>query len=108
MLDPFKDLTSALHGAQIAVEFGEELCDKNLRGAAEHGGKLWENPIGHITAFAIEEVIDQAVYLKTLQTQLTWLRELIKSLIDDLADLEEPLSPDNQVVITKIKELLDL
>ena len=61
------------HLASITKRF-HELCDKKYRaGQAEHGGNLWEVPIGGLLDAAIDEAIDQVVYLLTLKDRLTGL-----------------------------------
>ena len=57
------------HLQTIKHEFTSELDAKYRAGQKEHGGRMWEKAgmIDH----AIEEAIDQVVYLYTLRAQLT-------------------------------------
>jgi hypothetical protein len=55
------------HSESIAEEFSKLLLAKYSKGAIEHKGNLWEVDYDKILDYAIEEVIDQAVYLLTLK-----------------------------------------
>ncbi len=58
------------HLASIVKRFGE-LCDKKYRaGQAEHGGNLWELTGEQLINNAIDEAIDQVVYLLTIKDRL--------------------------------------
>lgn len=49
----------------------EAAADKKYRtGQAEHGGNLWDLPILQILDNAIDEVVDQFIYLSTLKDKL--------------------------------------
>ena len=56
------------HLRRIQTEFAADLNAKYRAGQEEHGGNLWEKR-GMLT-HAIEEAIDQVVYLYTLREQL--------------------------------------
>lgn len=56
------------HLADIKAEFTADLDAKYRAGQEEHGGNIWEKR-GMLT-HAIEEAIDQVVYLYTLRRQL--------------------------------------
>ena len=56
------------HLHKIGVEFIQLLNDKYAKGVKEHGGKLWEKK--GLIDMAIDEAIDQVVYLMTLKQQL--------------------------------------
>lgn len=56
------------HLATIKREFSADLDGKYRHGQEEHGGHMWEKK-GMLT-HAIEEAIDQVVYLYTLRAQL--------------------------------------
>lgn len=58
----------ATHIDEILREFSSEARAKYEAGQEEHGGNLWEKR-GMLT-HAIEEAIDQVVYLYTLRRQL--------------------------------------
>ncbi len=55
------------HLRRIVESFAAEASAKYERGQHEHGGNLWEKP--RLLDFAIEEAIDQVVYLYTLREQ---------------------------------------
>ena len=56
------------HINEILSEFNDEARAKYEAGQQEHGGNIWEKR-GMLT-HAIEEAIDQVVYLYTLRKQL--------------------------------------
>lgn len=56
------------HIDNIIAQFTKLATDKYERGQREHGGDLWRKK--HVLDFAIEEAIDQVIYLLTLKTQL--------------------------------------
>lgn len=58
------------HVAQLADEFERRMAHKYTKGAQEHGGNLWEVPSLQLLDEAIDEAIDQVVYLLTLRKQL--------------------------------------
>lgn len=58
------------HAAQLADEVERRLIRKYTKGQEEHGGNLWEVPPLQLLEEAINEAIDQAVYLLTLRQQL--------------------------------------
>lgn len=58
------------HVRQISDDFADLMSEKYRKGAEEHGGNLWEESPLDILGFAIEEAIDQVVYLLTLKRQL--------------------------------------
>ena len=61
------------HLASIIKRFAEA-CDKKYRaGQAEHGGDLWELSAEALVDNAIDEAIDQVVYLLTLKDRATRL-----------------------------------
>lgn len=66
-----KSRTPRSHAAEVASEASRLIYAKYLAGQAEHGGELWRKRglIDH----AIEEAIDQIVYLLTLREQLAGL-----------------------------------
>lgn len=55
------------HINTIAREFSLAMAQKYANGQVEHGGNLWEQPEGVLVAMALDEAIDQVVYLLTLQ-----------------------------------------
>lgn len=57
------------HVKAIADEFSQLMADKYAKGAIEHKGNLWEVASDKILDYAIEEAIDQVVYLLTLKQQ---------------------------------------
>jgi hypothetical protein len=56
------------HLARLKSEFTADLDAKYRAGQDEHGGNIWEKK--GMLAHAIEEAIDQVVYLYTLRDQL--------------------------------------
>ena len=56
------------HIETIIAYFIAKSSDKYSRGQIEHGGNLWEKK--GIIDMAIEEAIDQVIYLVTLKQQL--------------------------------------
>jgi len=65
------------HASAIATDTGRAIREKYLRGHEEHGGYLPEKPA--MLAHATDEVIDLAVYLHTMRTQLNDVRDLLKA-----------------------------
>lgn len=67
--DPDKTMTQERcdHLALLNSEIIRRVSEKYSKGQAEHGGNLWEKP--GILDMAIDEAIDQLVYLLTLKTQ---------------------------------------
>ena len=55
------------HITHIQKEFDELVSDKYLTGIQEHGGHLWEKPVDRE---ALNEAVDQVVYLITLRDQI--------------------------------------
>lgn len=55
------------HLQRILSRFNRELAEKYRKGQAEHGGNLWQK--SGMLDYAIEEVLDLAVYLYTLKEQ---------------------------------------
>ena len=56
------------HALTIASRAHEMIFDKYMRGQAEHGGLLWRKT--GIIDMAIEEAVDQVIYLLTLRDQI--------------------------------------
>lgn len=56
------------HLGEILTEALERIDEKYRMGQAEHGGDLWRKK--HLINFAIDEAVDQIVYLLTLKQQL--------------------------------------
>ncbi len=59
------------HLARVKQEFLALVDAKYRAGAREHGGELLEVPDLAILDFAIEEAVDQVVYLLSLKEKLT-------------------------------------
>lgn len=57
------------HCFSIEEQFKDLLWNKYIKGAKEHGGLLSDQPTTWILDQAIEEAIDQVVYLLTLKQQ---------------------------------------
>lgn len=60
----------AHHVEEIGKEFCHAMADKYAKGQAEHGGNLWDLSLGKLVDCAIEEAIDQVVYLMTIRQKL--------------------------------------
>lgn len=58
------------HANDIAFQFAYLMAGKYQRGAKEHGGNLWEATPDWLLDQAIDEAIDQVVYLLTLKETL--------------------------------------
>lgn len=56
------------HAQSVANEARALIIDKYARGQREHGGELWRKQ--GIIDMAIEEAVDQVIYLLTLRDQL--------------------------------------
>jgi hypothetical protein len=62
------DQSHEAHLGKLKADFIADLDAKYRAGQVEHGGNLWDKP--GMLAHAIEEAIDQVVYLYTLRDQL--------------------------------------
>lgn len=60
-----------VHLASIIKRFGEKCSKKYRAGQAEHGGDMWDMSAMALVDNAINEAIDQVVYLLTLKDRLT-------------------------------------
>ena len=58
------------HVAEIAAVFKERMSAKYEKGAKEHGGNLWDMTPLQLCDCAIDEAIDQIVYLLTQRALL--------------------------------------
>lgn len=58
------------HVKGIAEKFATLMSTKYEKGVKEHGGNLWEVGIHDMVDMALDEAIDQVVYLMTLKEQL--------------------------------------
>jgi hypothetical protein len=61
-------MTPRQHANEIAKDAAKRILIKYNAGQKEHGGMLWTKP--RIIDMAIEEAIDQVIYLLTLKSQL--------------------------------------
>lgn len=68
------------HAQGIADDMWKRILIKYEAGQKEHGGNLWDNHPLDIADMAIDEVVDQAVYILTLKTQLAEALMLIEDL----------------------------
>lgn len=74
------------HAFRIAGDFSRLMHDKYEKGAKEHGGNIWDKDSDWLLDQAIDEAIDQVVYLITLK------RDVMPALLekawmyDDLRD----------------------
>lgn len=62
------------HLSRIVAEAGARIAAKYQRGALEHGGNLWEKPATDLLEEAIDEAVDQLVYLLTLRETITCVK----------------------------------
>ena len=61
-------MTYQEHIRQILGDFSQIASQKYMTGVREHGGNLWEKK--HLIDMAIEEAVDQVIYLLTLKKQI--------------------------------------
>lgn len=59
-----------LHVNYLQKEFSDRMAEKYEAGQKEHGGNLWDLQASDLLDNAIEEAIDQVVYLLTLKNAL--------------------------------------
>ncbi len=59
-----------IHLARIKHEAGVLISDKYRKGQNEHGGNLWDKEVYELLDNAIDEAVDQVVYLLTLRSKL--------------------------------------
>jgi len=64
------------HVEYVAAAFAAAMTRKYEKGQAEHGGDLHRKPAVFLLECAIDEAIDQVVYLLTLEEVLFGDREL--------------------------------
>lgn len=57
------------HVELIGREFCKLMADKYIKGQKEHGGNLWDKSDGELLDNAIDEAIDQVVYLLTIRAR---------------------------------------
>lgn len=53
------------HAEELARQFKSRMLYKYSRGASEHGGNLWEMNLKNLLENALDEAIDQVVYILT-------------------------------------------
>lgn len=58
------------HLHQLQDSFAEQVALKYAKGALEHGGLLWDKETAWLLDQAIDEAIDQYVYLMTMKEKL--------------------------------------
>lgn len=71
------------HMSSIAYEFSVLMANKYKEGVEEHGGNLWQMPFEDLLNNAIEEAIDQVVYLLTMKQQYDEEKDEVQSLPQD-------------------------
>lgn len=59
-----------VHLFDLKKEFAEAVDKKYRAGQAEHGGDLWDQSFIKLLDAAIDEAVDQFVYLSTLKMKL--------------------------------------
>ena len=60
-----------VHMENLGHKFIDEMFKKYEKGAKEHGGNLWDLSAEQLLDNAIEEAIDNVVYLYTLRDKLS-------------------------------------
>ena len=65
--------TQEKHLASVKKRAAELIDRKYRRGQQEHGGDLWSLPVGTLVDNAIDEAVDQLVYLLTIKDRITKL-----------------------------------
>lgn len=79
------------HITNIIQDFKSQGYAKYSRGTVEHQGNLWEVPLLKLLEYALEEAIDQFVYIHTAyEKEKARLRELDKK--TNLAKLHAEVS----------------
>lgn len=58
------------HLERVKSEFCELVDEKYRAGQREHGGDLWNNKLTILIDLAIDEAIDQVVYLLTIRDEI--------------------------------------
>lgn len=53
------------HAHELARQFEVRMLYKYTKGATEHGGNLWEMNLKNLLENALDEAIDQVVYILT-------------------------------------------
>lgn len=72
------------HANKIAESTRRKLLFKYAKGAAEHGGNLWENSATWLIDQAIDEAIDQIVYLTTLKEAIELNQNMVPNEFDNI------------------------
>lgn len=67
------------HARTIVREFAQQMTEKYAAGALEHGGNLWDMGNEQLLDNAIEEAIDQVVYLMTIRQNARRFKEYLAS-----------------------------
>lgn len=70
--EAWDERTPRSHAAEVASKASRLIYAKYMAGQEEHGGELWRKQ--GIIDMAIEEAVDQVIYLLTLREQLAGLR----------------------------------
>lgn len=58
------------HIGKIVLDFSRKANEKYEKGVIEHGGNLWEHETLWLVEQAMDEAIDQYVYLYTLREKI--------------------------------------
>lgn len=58
------------HAQKLVLEFKRRMLSKYSRGVKEHGGNIWDMTEKELLENALDEAIDQVVYLLTLREKL--------------------------------------
>lgn len=53
------------HAEELARQFKARMLYKYAKGAEQHGGNLWHMPLKDLLENALDEAIDQVVYILT-------------------------------------------
>lgn len=63
------------HVTKLQSEATDRIGTKYTKGAQEHGGNIWDLTPSRLINEAIDEAIDQVVYLLTLRDQIVELED---------------------------------
>lgn len=102
-------MTPEKHAELVGEQAKQETISKYIPAQKKYGTLLWEYPVPELIDNAIEESIDEGVYLRTARQLMTELRSKAVQLFEILeTPLEEPLEDAALELIDEIKLLLGL
>lgn len=87
-----------LHLKSILHTFAIQADAKYRAGQVEHGGNLWDLPVMQLIDNAIDEAVDQFVYLVTIRNKVAKMRwDLATALGKSLYNVDKRDIPDSGV-----------